>query len=578
MKLHSPAFEKVLRKKVRAAIRRSPELKREYKRHRKTAATWGATFFSRGFASFFLIALLMKADDRHLSLGTQLALVSLWLTALTCMHVGRIRECLYSSNDLATLNYLPVERGLVFQWEWQKSEQHSRWGLLACSLTSFSMLAALHGLTGWAWLLVIALAVCQWRLAVSCAALLNWSHFFLPVPLLGLLLGGFILGGSLAFQILPVPVQTWVDAYANYVNVMTPAGWVCLLFRQLLPGGDVIIWVLLVPVLVLLFQFKSAREKVFEGYQFTEMVRDSPPDVILNELEKSPEIDAKGEVDQPALTMFSPRRAGTTEIVDGIRAGSMFEKINWADSGRIEAAVVRWFTAREEAIVASMTPNAPQWTRHWWLAARCLLAGGSVAWLTMVKFPTVSAVMLIGSIAAVGLLLLPHGNDLRRAFMPYRLNGLNVPFHAGFPLSYRELSRLLFKIATVRCVAALPLTTIFGLAVGWVAAGSPWLGAAYGFKLPLLALAMQPLAVAGSFSQGTNDTSSRKLVALAIVGVLVLVAIFLLVFGVGGLLCPYPGIDIAALAVAGGIAYAFFRFYGWLYHRNYFDLIKMLAG
>jgi len=90
-----------------------------------------------------------------------------------------------------------------------------------------------------------------------------------------------------------------------------------------------------------------------------------------------------------------------------------------------------------------------------------------------------------------------------------------------------------------------------------------------------LLLASRFILLTFSFSSGTNDTSRIRIWSILLV---LFAAFFCLGFaglGAASLLLPDPVAAWLCWATAALEAYAFFRIYGWFYHRNQFDLMSL---
>jgi hypothetical protein len=154
-------------------------------------------------------------------------------------------------------------------------------------------------------------------------------------------------------------------------------------------------------------------------------------------------------------------------------------------------------------------------------------------------------------------------------------NGVNIPLYAGFPVGFRELSRVLFKCSFIQIPLLIPLTTLSGGLIAHLAGVGLSFGILPGLKAAFLISACRPMLVALAFSSGTNDTAGFHVRTLSLVVVIIGSGLCFLILGAGGLFLPNPWIAWVLWVLALLDAYIFFRVYGWFYHAYRFDLMKI---
>jgi hypothetical protein len=197
--------------------------------------------------------------------------------------------------------------------------------------------------------------------------------------------------------------------------------------------------------------------------------------------------------------------------------------------------------------------------------------------LTRAMFPTISHwILFIGlfiTVSQAGGRILDSG----RAFSPSSYSGATIPTYALYAVGFRELSRLLFKCTVVQ----LPFFVLYAVACSLMVASAAnfqfWASVIFGFKIGCFAIAARFLSVTIGFSSGTNDTSNITLRKVAMVPLVVGAFILFLGLAVAALFLPDQRIAWLCWLLAVFDAYALFRIYGWFYHRNCFDLMKMPA-
>src|ERR1700744_4335752 len=100
MKLHSPQFERTIRRAVKKNVRRSPELKREARRVKKRRQSpWFGAFLRLLFAVGVggIIAAIAKATGHP---ATALAAISLWTFIGIAYRTQSLLHVLFRAHDL----------------------------------------------------------------------------------------------------------------------------------------------------------------------------------------------------------------------------------------------------------------------------------------------------------------------------------------------------------------------------------------------------------------------------------------------------------------------------------------------
>src|SRR5579859_849713 len=109
MKLHSPPFEKALKSGVKAKIKSSPELKREYRNAKKAYRRRAYPFWiiRPVYSYIFFIAVwaVLKGARDPVS---GLAMINLLTFASVSIYTNSLLTALFRANDLPALAVMPV--------------------------------------------------------------------------------------------------------------------------------------------------------------------------------------------------------------------------------------------------------------------------------------------------------------------------------------------------------------------------------------------------------------------------------------------------------------------------------------
>ena len=119
MRLHSPVFEKALKRSVKQTVRSDPELRKEYRRtkrfpRRRRQRTW----LSRLIFSPFLAVFVWNTIQTTLHIDSALMIINLWTLATTLGLAQQLVHLPFRSRDIPALRLLPVTESTIFRWEW----------------------------------------------------------------------------------------------------------------------------------------------------------------------------------------------------------------------------------------------------------------------------------------------------------------------------------------------------------------------------------------------------------------------------------------------------------------------------
>jgi len=180
VKLHSPQFEKVVRRAVKDAIRRSPELKKEARKANKFRKHYKSSWIVRIFImAMFGFAIGGLADVTKHPV-TALAGINLWTFAWIFFRTQQLMLGLYRADDLAALSLLPAPKNLIFRWQLQKFYRASLMSLLDL-LAGFGAVAWVAD-SGTAIIAVAPAAILAWLTLVAAVMLCASRFSRLPYP------------------------------------------------------------------------------------------------------------------------------------------------------------------------------------------------------------------------------------------------------------------------------------------------------------------------------------------------------------------------------------------------------------
>jgi hypothetical protein len=567
VKLHSPVFERRLRRGVRQAVRSSPELRKEARRS-SAPKHYGLGILVRPGLVVLLAVAVWRISEQTQKPAAALAAISLWMFIWLCVRVQSTLVSLYSDPDLAAFSSLPVTPDRIFCWQRQKILKASVMSLVDL-LAALGAFARFHDFNASKWVMTLAIALLSWLAFLSltflCAA--RWPR--LPygiVPATSMVAGLVCLFGR---EYIGKHLLALVQSNAFELNLLLPVGWPLSLGRLLVADGQWLTLLLLIPIGGIIWTMKGSLARLRENYEFVELTIDEPPDVIPGEGAIEP-TEANG---RPA----APHHLGVAAIEEIVRSRQFFAGPKWYEHGRFEKMLWGWFSPRERALSEFVFPNGFGITTPW----RKLFRNLFLAVLAASGLGLVSPVLRLW-VLGFGLFVtfcqaLAQILGTGLAFQPTQCSGVNIPIYAAYAIGFRELARLLFKCTFVQIPLFLAFIVIGATLVAYLA-GLPVVQAVIlGLKAGGLLLAFRFLTVTFAFSAGTNDTARFRFRTIALLGSVVCLGLLFLALGAAGMFVPVAIWAWVFFGLAVLDAYVLFRVYGWFYHANRFDLMKVVG-
>ncbi len=568
MRLHSAAWERRLRQRVRAVVRGVPALRREFRKNRRARRT-ESNLLAPVFRIGALLLIVGAAGSRGCSVEAQLGLVTLWAVFGVVAHAAGWLQALYAAPDLYALFGLPVSDRQILRWEAGKHLRSSSWVAIEF-LAGYGMIRLTWDSWSEVWQVVpaafvqaatvlgVALALAAWRPShlYRGAAVVIWLFLFALV-----ILHEFV--GEQMFAALEWTAPT--------LNRLLPVGWISLHVLDLGRGAwQASLFPLGVAAGVALLAARSGWHRLQHAYVLNEAA-EPPKAEIESALEEVEAAQAPAEEDLWATT-----GPGPTEIMDALRSRQFLASpLGW-DEGWLERWFSRGLSPRARTVWQFMQMGTPRWSRHWQLGSIVLACGFLLGLAIQNVVPAYRDsvwfhYLLVGLWG--GLLVLPASSGLSRAFQGGYMSGVTIPLRAGYPVGYWETGRLVLRSVCLRFLAGAPILALYGGLVFWALGQPPLWGFGIGLKVSWMAFALRPAMIAMRFSRGTNDSARLAWSAL----------LFVLAAATAGILLL--GLGVAAFALSGAWAWAiallfplpslaFYGFYGWLYNRFCFDLMQ----
>lgn len=571
MKLHSPNFDKVLRRSVKTTIRGSRELKREYRRNR--LSVWRRKmpgWIARPLFSSFLGLVVWTAAGTTRHADTGLAVITLWSVGLWAGLAANAQRAIFRALDLPALALLPIAEPDVFRWEAEKF--FWKFGV-PCAfdfLAGFAGLGLALGFGVWQWIAAMVAAALSWTMVLAAAALGAARFPQFPYPMVSGSL--FVLGFTLVVtrSLVGHAALIFLDGIAGGLNLLVPLGWgpsllsLVVIKRMWVAAG------LVIPIGLVITTTKDSLRRLRRRLTFAE----APA------RETSDQIPSEDPANAPAATgpeTAAPFRVGPTAIEEIVESRRFMVQPDWQNLGWAESMLWRWMDRRERSLADFAFPRGilitSPWTRIFRNLTLTVLIGFAVRSLNLALAYWVFGIGLFITVGRSLLMLLENG----AGFRPLSSSGVRVPIYAAYPVGFREMSRMLFKCAAVQLPMLLPFLAACGALLGYISGGSIITGAIVGAKAAVLILAGRFIVIALAFSSGTNDSTKLRPRTAALFLAFIVFGLGFLGLGLVGLFVPDRLASWACWLLALGDAYLLFRIYGWFYHANRFDLMTMVV-
>ena len=570
MKLHSPAFERSLRRRVKAAVRSSPALKREYRIARKFRRHYTGYFIFRMF-SWVMIGVITGSIQKHSgSTIAALGVLSLWAFISVFLHAQGLFTRLFLARDLPVLFSLPLSKDIIFRWELQKFARASLFSLMEI-VVSLGTLACILGFSALQWIPLLFISLLAWLVSVAlgvfCAARLKprrytWVSYLIFPSIIG------------AFFIAQIPhkgiLLDFINRVAPSFNLVLPTGWAISLFQLLLPHPQWPITVMIVPLTAIIATMPNSLRRLRSFYADREFVRPEAHDLSPETLAvPARPIPVSGAAPSNLTDPEEARRRGPTEIVEIIQSRVTFAPPVWPKSAWLESILWRWLTPRERVLFEFAFPRGLSLMKPWGIIAAVMIFGAGISYIGL-NIPVVFAGIFFPAAMAIGAV-----NQSGSVFRAFPNGGVKIPLLAYYPVGISELMGLLLKLSVVQFPLLAACGCVSGLLIAHLAGAPLLFGFLAGLRGAFLCLACRFVFAVFGLSSGTNDTQRFRLRNLCLMAAIAPFATLFIALSVAGLFVPQPYLAWGFTALAVLSAYLFFRVYVWFYNRSFFDLMNL---
>ncbi len=387
--------------------------------------------------------------------------------------------------------------------------------------------------------------------------------------------------------------QRYAQGQQAWVNVL-PTGWVNLLVRNAWPE-EIRIGALAMAVIMsgtaawflamrrragLLREFKESVEMEGEIRSLEVQGGAERPGKLWPDLGGSNDGGGAAEEYDELLDVVQPLPLQATwqrqrietigsEWGEAVRQGGWLQRWDMQKMPWIERVVGWWMNSEEkDTLRFLMGGKVPQWSNGWKNSVIALAVGVLLAGVLPAEWRLLGVLAIFVSLG----LGLPMVGGAWAATSPGWISGKLSPIYGVYPLAYGRASRVMAKVNLARTAAWMPLAVVLTVVdaklENAVVADRLWLVA----RITLLWFAWMPIAIAGKFSKGTNDTTLLRASQLLVVPVVIVAISAIIILWGTILMIESPVALIGGLAAIAG-SLAIWAAYGWWYNRKV-DLLR----
>ncbi|MBI2682308.1 MAG: hypothetical protein HYX26_03685 [Acidobacteriales bacterium] len=558
MNYRARSFEKAFKRRLRPALRSSPELWKQYKLARRRARSWDAGTIWQGLMASFIVMRAMinpDSDEPALRIITALSLYAMGTALNRC---GALLVRMGRSNELLMSFLLPIPKEDVFHFALRRL-----WLGSVPFLFVAMLLLARAGALLLPWHGVVFGLLAGFGLWIATIALVPaLASLLFRLPVLGAWTGlGLVLAACLSFLF---PLSLVFEVYQGVRWL--PPNW---LIQGLLSTADLgsdywTAWLMTVAFVGIGWHsLRRLRSDFYTKYEAVE--------IVPLTVEEHPDMDAPPEdgvaLDSDQLRVreeFKAQQAAQDVLVQGLPGGED------AAQGWIENLGAGLFSPRERIVCAFLMGDATSfWSERWRIAAWISIA--IVTSVALLHLPI--AIWGYGAAIASAFALPLFGGHWPGWEM--RQSAAQVsPMSVAYPIGYWESLRVACKANLVRVATAIPVSLITVIGACWFSGQPVRTGFLIVLRWALVICAAQPFMLHGKFLFHSNfhKSTNRHVMGYYLFG-------FLpgLVLVVAGLIYLVPAEDPLWMAVGFGLLLVASLWMAWvggrLHDRGRIDMV-----
>jgi len=560
MKLRWKQFERKLRSPLRARIAQSPADWKEYRRYGWWQKLTQTVHLPGWTLRLLLLPMVAGALARGLGNSSILAgTILFWVVFAVAWRLGQLAVALRTSPRLLVFGHLPMSDTEIFDQQWS-----AYWRSTAGTVLDFVLLYLLLAVAaGCGWnspLTALAFAVAQWLVVLSLAVIFVayfWNRKFMG-PVLQLLrfkdVGANLRERSVAAgRLLLVVGMVSLLGYgrrrlASWAVVVPPLG----LAHEALGLGSPGSWAAQVWSALSLGTILMLLPLAYRRLRVTYRL---PEGLVAGEQEQ-------GEVEAARRREITDEtNEPCADIKAAIRRREFLQEASWQEAGWLEGLTARCLTTRERAAAEFLFAGTPGWTR---VFKRLLLFGIICA---MVWYFARGVFQAVGFFIPFLAIMFVARNNADLSWPGARtraVSGVNIAMHFVYPIGFWRVTLLNLKIRLAHLGLALAALLAPGALLVLVKEPAlPSVAIYYSGLILMVALSLIALTPLFQISQGTNDTTKLRVIALALLAAGLFIGLTGIMFVAGGAWGYLAGTGLLLTSYGGLVLYGHAYNHGW---------------
>ena len=577
LRLYDPALVRRLRKAVKERARRSG-IKGLQKRWWSGPRFSNANSFWKVWLLFIAVrAIAVRLQEPKSSIMI-LGCASLAFAGIALQRAKKLRNALTRSFERAHSYFYPVSEAGFVERTLLEAAVNS-WWLLPLAVALF-VLAQPGDFSG-VWLTATLAALAELLLILGLAYALE-PHLeiipsWLPWGFFGMAVIWFYTPRQYAQA-----QQAWVNVLpTGWVNLVLSASWTTEAGVAILAVGAILFGItacFLARALRnrLLAQFDQslfAERQMASSEEEAPDQRPSPAWPVLNAPEAEDEVEDGSEAVEnlPIQATWQKHRISAigSEWGEAIRRGEWLQRWDWSQMAWMERSVGWWLSPQEKDTLWFLVgAKVPSWSNAWKNSVIALAVGVLLVVALPLQWKQFGVIAFLVSMGFG----LPFFGGAWAATSPGWISGKVAPIYSVYPLRYGLASRVMVKVNLVRTFAWLPFVAVLAILEAKLAnktiPETLWFAA----RAFLIWLSWMPIAIAGKFSKGSNDTTMNQWRQVVLIPLLILALSGAAILWGMILIFDNPGVLLVAFASIWGSVGAWAA-YGWWYNRKV-DLLR----
>ena len=545
MTLRWPAFENRIRRLLRVELAGNPDLRKQVRNARKPRPATNEQFRLRLLFCLLAAVVFVGFSNKIRNVEFALAIISLWSAGAVFRKAQLWFQTFYASEDLVALNLLPLSDEQIFRIQSRKFALQFGWIFLELTLLYLAVGLVPQPSN----LLLLAPVIALFQTALIFSLSLHAVVFLFALPLGAI--ASVLRASAILFLFFGPHIQSFVPYLVQFSYWFFPTGWVNYALMQSLFREDWITTLLLFPLAAIVYAGIYSWHRLRAFYN-------------LEGLELMPHPAMLGDAAQVTSR-------GATEIQDTIGEGAFLRSLDWPESGRLEKWISKSLPARDRMVLEFLVAEDPGWTRSFRNALWTFGFGALIVYL----FGQYGGLVVFVPAYLIALAAVPLFGGEWRGLQVLPSTGVMLPLHALYPVSLKEMTRVMLRVNIFRTIVAAPLLLAFGLLAAWKLGDPLLMGWKLTCKILGLFLALQPLLVLLPISKSANYNASRSWLHL-IANITMLLAVMLL--SIAFFFAPKPLHTFFLLVSVFGISLLLHGLYRRAFNRGRLDLLHARAA